>query len=78
MQRDFYDLLFLWLQVKNQLYRIKLLSFPGKSDSENITIPKQIGAKYKQFGILLLEDKTEAEVDAIVTKYRDNVELINF
>jgi len=55
----------------------KLLSFPGRSESENITIPKQIGTKYKQFGVLLLEDKTGAEVDAIVTQYRDNAEQIN-
>ena len=55
----------------------KLLRFPGRSESEKINIPRQIGTKYKQFGVLLLNDETGAEVDATVTQYRDNAEQIN-
>ena len=54
---------------------LKLLNFPGKSG--NISIPKQISTKYFQFGVLLLNDETGAEVNAIVTKYRDDAEQIN-
>ena len=54
---------------------LKLLNFPSKSGS--INIPEQIGTNYLQFGILLLEDKTGAEVNAIVTKHREDAEQIN-
>ena len=51
------------------------MSFPGKS--ENINIPQEIGTKYRMFGILLLEDKTAAEVAAIVKEHRENATDIN-
>ena len=51
-----------------------LLSFPGKV---NINIPRQIGTKYPMFGILLLNDETGAEINAIVLKYGEDAEMIN-
>ena len=53
---------------------VKLLSFPGKS---NIDISEQIGTKYFKFGVLLLNDKTGAEVSAIVKEHRENAAEIN-
>jgi len=55
---------------------LKLLNFPVKSG--NINIPQQIGTKHFQFGVLLLNDETGAEVNAITTKYWDNAEQISF
>ena len=54
----------------------KLLNFPVKSGS-SINIPRQIGTKYFQFGIQLLNDETGAEIEAIVSKYREEAEEIN-
>ena len=54
---------------------MKLLNLPSKSGS--INIPEQIGTNYFQFGVLLLNDKTGAEVNAIVTKHREDAEQIN-
>jgi len=54
---------------------LKLLNFPGRNG--NINIPQQVGTKYFTFGVLLLNDKTGAEMSAIVTKYRDDAEQIN-
>ena len=55
---------------------LKLLNFPGKSG--NISIPQQVGAKYFMFGVVLLNDKTGAEVSAIATQYRGDAEQIIF
>ena len=55
---------------------MKLLNFPGKSG--DISIPEQIGTKHFKFGVLLLNDKTGTEVNAIVTQYRGDAEQINF
>ena len=54
---------------------MSLLNFPGKKG--NINIPKLISTKYFMFGILLLNDETGAEVNAIVSKYREDAEQIN-
>ena len=54
----------------------KLLNFPSKSG--NISIPQQVGAQYFTFGVVLLNDKTGAEVNAIATQYRGNAQQINF
>jgi len=54
----------------------QLLNFPVKSGS-NINIPRQIGTKYFQFGIQLLNDETGEEIEAIVSKYREESEEIN-
>ena len=48
----------------------KLLNFPVKSGS-HINIPQQIGTKYFQFGIQLLNDETGEEIEAIASKYRE-------
>jgi len=53
-----------------------LLTFPVKSGSD-INIPQQIGTNYFSFGVLLLNDETGAEVNAITTQYRDNAQQIN-
>jgi len=54
---------------------LKLLNFPGKSG--DISIPEQISTKYFKFGVLLLNDETGAEVNAIIARYRDDAEQIN-
>ena len=54
----------------------KLLNFPLKSGC-HINIPQQIGTKYFQFGIQLLNDETGEEIEAIVSKYREDAEEIN-
>ena len=54
----------------------KLLNFPLKNGTY-INIPQQIGTKYFQFGIQLLNDETGAEIEAIVSKYREEAEEIN-
>ena len=56
---------------------VKLLNFPGKGGN-NIDISEQIGTKYLKFGVLLLNDKTGAEVPAIVRKHHENAADINF
>jgi len=53
-----------------------LLTFPVKSGS-CINIPRQIGTNYFPFGVLLVNDETGAEVNAITTQYRDNAQQIN-
>ena len=42
----------------------KLLSFPGKGGIK-INMPQQIGTKYSQFGVQLLNDETGEEIDAV-------------
>ena len=54
---------------------LKILSFPGKNES--INIPKQISTNYSMFGILLLNDKTGAEVRTITTKFHEDADQIN-
>ena len=50
-----------------------LLDFPG-----SINIPERIGTKYLMFGTLLLKDDNGDRVQAIVSKYKDDVMNINF
>ena len=54
---------------------LNLVNFPVKSG--NISVPQQIGTNYFPFGVLLLNDETGAEVNAITTQYRDNAQVIN-
>jgi len=54
----------------------KLLNFPTRSGSY-INIPQQIGTKYFQFGIQLLNDETGEEIEAIVSRYREKPEEVN-
>ena len=53
----------------------QLISFPCKSG--NINIPQQISTNYSKFGIVLLNDKSGAEVNTIVAKYHGDAEEIN-
>ena len=55
----------------------KLLYFRVKS-GRHIKIPQQIGTKYFQFGVLLLNDEIGAQVNAITTQYLGDAEQINF
>jgi len=55
---------------------LKLLNFPLKSGGY-LNIPQQIGTEFFQFGVLLLNDETGAEVNAITTQHRDNAQQIN-
>ena len=54
----------------------KLTNFQVKSGSY-INIPQQIGTKYFQFGIQLLNDEAGEEIEAIVSRYREEAEEIN-
>ena len=54
----------------------ELTAFPTRSHGK-INIPEQIGAKYGDFGILLLEDSTGAQVTNIAHELRGNPKSIN-
>ena len=45
--------------------------------SEHINIPQQIGTNYFPFGVLLINDETGAEVNAVTTQHRDNAQQTN-
>ncbi|CAI7991484.1 hypothetical protein GBAR_LOCUS761 [Geodia barretti] len=53
-----------------------LLRFPVDGE-EHVNIMKRIRSKYRQFGIMLLEDDTGEETDIIITRCRDDIEAIN-
>ena len=53
----------------------ELLSFSAKAKKLNIAV--QVGAKYSNFGIFLLEDDTGAIVSALEIEHLKNVERIN-
>ena len=55
----------------------KLLNFPVRSGS-HINIPQQIGTKYFQFAIQLPNDETGEEIKAIISKYWEDAEEMNF
>ena len=54
----------------------EILTFPDKS-GESIGIHKRIGAKYKTFGIILLNDSDGRTVDIISTSEEGDAEYIN-
>ena len=54
---------------------IECIRFRGRK--ARINIPQEIGIKYYQFGLLLLEDDTGAKIDSIAHKHRDVPEQIN-
>ena len=54
---------------------IECIRFRGRK--ARINVPQEIGIKYYQFGLLLLEDKTGAKIDSIAHKHRDVPEQIN-
>ena len=51
------------------------ISFEGRE--RKINIPQEIGTKYHNFGILLLEDTTGDKVRNMEHKYREDAERIN-
>ena len=54
---------------------MECIRFRGRE--RRINIPQEIGTKYSEFGILLLEDATGARVDAIALKHLNNAQQIN-
>ena len=42
-----------------------------------MSIPKEIGTKYNQFGVLLLKDKTGATIETVIHKHLNGAEQIN-
>ena len=52
-----------------------MILFPGKPTS--FSIPKRIGTKFMQFGILLLNDDMGQWVESIALKHRSDCERIN-
>jgi len=54
---------------------IECIRFEGRE--KTINLPQEIGVKYYQFGILLLEDATGARVQAIAHKHSNDAEQIN-
>ena len=53
----------------------KLIAFPANNG--NLNIPERISTKYKQFGVILLEDGEGTIVDGIAHKNFNNPEEIN-
>ena len=51
------------------------IRFRGRE--KRINIPQEIGVKYYQFGVLLLEDDTGARINALTHKYMNDAEQIN-
>ena len=54
---------------------IKCVKFRGRE--KIINIPREIGVKYKKFGLFLLEDDTGANIDSIAHKHINDAEKIN-
>lgn len=53
----------------------KLLAFPGAT--EKIKVHEQIGIKYIDLGVFLLDDKNGVKVESIALKHNNNAENIN-
>ena len=54
---------------------IECVRFRGRE--KRINIPQEIGIKYHEFGLFLLDDKTGARIRSIAHKHRDDAEQIN-
>ena len=54
---------------------IELIRFRGRS--RRINIPKEIGTKCYQFGVLLLKDETGARIETVIRKHLNDAEQIN-
>ena len=54
---------------------IECVRFRGRE--RRINIPQEIGIKYYNFGLLLLEEDTGARIQSIAHEHRDNAEQIN-
>ena len=53
----------------------QLLAFPGAK--EKIKVHEQIGIKYYELGVFLLDDKNGVKVEAIALKHSNNAENIS-
>lgn len=54
---------------------IECVRFRGRT--KRINIPQEIGLKYDDFGVFLLNDKTRARISSIAHKYKNDAEQIN-
>ena len=54
---------------------IECIRFRGRE--KRINIPQEIGVKYNQFGLLLLEDDTGAKIQSMALKHNIDTEQIN-
>ena len=54
---------------------IECIRFRGKE--RRINIPKEIGSKYREFGLFLLEDYNGAKIRALAHKYMNDANKIN-
>ena len=54
---------------------LECVGFQGKE--RRINIPQEIGTKYFQFGVLLLEDSTGARIHDLEHRYHGDTEMIN-
>ena len=54
---------------------IECIRFRGRE--RRINIPREIGVKYREFGLLLLEDHNGARIRALALKHRDDASEIN-
>ena len=61
--------------VDNQPTLIECIRFRG--EKRRINIPQEVGTKYYQFGLFLLEDDTGARIDSITHKHINDAEQIN-
>ena len=66
------------LQTDDQIDRptlIECIRFRGKKN--RINIPQEIGVKYREFGLLLLEDHNGARIRALAHKHMNDTNEIN-
>jgi len=54
---------------------VECIRFQGRK--RRINIPQEIGVKYYQFGLLLLEDHNGARIHALALKHRNDIHEIN-
>ena len=54
---------------------IELIKFRGRS--RRINVPKEIGTKCYQFGVLLLKDETGARIETVIRKHLNDAEQSN-
>ena len=54
---------------------IECIRFRGKE--RRINIPEEIGSKYREFGLFLLEDYNGAKIRALAHKYMNDANRIN-
>lgn len=55
-----------------------LIIFPGSAGREDTNVLEEIGANYRTFGVLLLNDKCGATITAIEERHQNRAIDINF